>query len=326
LLSTEVVWGNGDIFRTGAVARPGTLEEQWELGCEQDDGSGPGQADYYRIIQGAQGTMGIVTWAALRCERLPMMDEPFIVGSSTLDNISEFAHWLIRLRLANECLVLNNSNLAAILAKECSDEYRMLRESLPSWVLFFCVGGYKYLPEERVSSQIGDILDIARRAGVEPVKSVNGISASEILRLLRSPSTEPYWKLRSKGSCQDIFFLTTRDKLSDFTKIMYDTAVQYDYPIPDIGVYLQPVVQGTSYHCEFNLFFNPQDAMDVNKVRRLSAAAAEALIAGGAFFSRPYGLWADMAYRRDAETTAVLRKVKKIFDPNDIMNPGKLCF
>jgi len=33
-----------------------------------------------------------------------------------------------------------------------------------------------------------------------------------------------------------------------------------------------------------------------------------------------------MAYRRDAETTAALRKVKGIFDPKNIMNTGKLCF
>jgi FAD/FMN-containing dehydrogenase len=55
-------------------------------------------------------------------------------------------------------------------------------------------------------------------------------------------------------------------------------------------------------------------------------AAAGALANRGAFFSRPYGPWADMAYRRDAGTTMALRKVKGIFDPNNVMNPGKLCF
>ena len=29
---------------------------------------------------------------------------------------------------------------------------------------------------------------------------------------------------------------------------------------------------------------------------------------------------------RDAATVAVLNKFKKMFDPNYVMNPGKLCF
>jgi FAD/FMN-containing dehydrogenase len=46
----------------------------------------------------------------------------------------------------------------------------------------------------------------------------------------------------------------------------------------------------------------------------------------GAFFSRPYGPWADLAYGRFTEGVAALRKLKSIFDPNNILNPGKLCF
>ena len=33
-----------------------------------------------------------------------------------------------------------------------------------------------------------------------------------------------------------------------------------------------------------------------------------------------------MIINRDAATVAVLNKLKNIFDPNHIMNPGKVCF
>jgi FAD/FMN-containing dehydrogenase len=33
-----------------------------------------------------------------------------------------------------------------------------------------------------------------------------------------------------------------------------------------------------------------------------------------------------MAFNRDAASTIALKKIKGIFDPNNVMNPGKLCF
>jgi FAD/FMN-containing dehydrogenase len=58
----------------------------------------------------------------------------------------------------------------------------------------------------------------------------------------------------------------------------------------------------------------------------LVGIATRDLMARGAFFSRPYGENAKMIMNNDAATSAALAKVKAIFDPNNIMNPGKLCF
>jgi FAD/FMN-containing dehydrogenase len=85
-------------------------------------------------------------------------------------------------------------------------------------------------------------------------------------------------------------------------------------------------VQGVNYHCEFNLFYDSGNPREFARVRELTLNATKRLMAGGAFFSRPYGESARMIMNRDSATVATLKKVKAIVDPNNIMNPGKLCF
>jgi FAD/FMN-containing dehydrogenase len=326
LACAGLFFGNGDEFRTGQAAGPGTVEEQWAVGGKQKSPYGPGTASFHRIIQGAQGTMGIVTWASMRCELLPSVEEPFVINSPRLNVLLDLAAWLIRLRMVNECFILNRTNLAAIFTKNWPVGYQNLSNSLPEWTLFYTVAGYEYLPEERVASYIRDITDLTQRSGVEAMKAVGGISANEILKTVRKPSGEPYWKLRYKGACHDIFYLTINDKLEGQIKTMKDLVDKAGLSASEMGVYLQPVVQGTGCHCEFTLFYDRNDSKELERVKDLSGTATRELIAGGAFFSRPYGENAAMIFNRDAASVAVLNKFKKIFDPNHIMNPGKVCF
>jgi FAD/FMN-containing dehydrogenase len=326
LSCVEVIFGTGDMFRTGAAAGPGTIEEQWAAGGAQKEAAGPSAASWYRVIQGAQGTMGIVTWASVRCELIPALEEPFMVGFSQLDKILEMVHWLIRLRLVNECFILNDSNLAAIMAKRWPRDYQELKDGLPPWVLFFNIAGYEYFAEDRVSGQIKDMMEIAQRVGLEPVQAIGAVSAYDLLETVKHPSREPYWKLRQKGACHDIFFITVYDNLPGLLDTMYDEAHEIGYPTSEMGVYLQPIVQGTNCHCEFNLFYDPENQSESDRVRELSERVVTSLMAKGAFFSRPYGTSARSIINKDAATVAALKKVKSILDPNDIMNPGKLCF
>jgi FAD/FMN-containing dehydrogenase len=249
-----------------------------------------------------------------------------MVGSANLGTLLEMASWMVRLRMVNECFILNNTNLAAIMAKKWPGDYQKLKNTLPPWVLFYVVAGYEVFPEERISSYIKDITDISRRLGVEAVKAVGKVSAMELLKMVKQPSEEPYWKLRYKGASEDVLFLTINDKIEGLVTAMYGLADRAGYSTADMGVYVQPVVQGTGVHCEFNLFYDPENTDERKRVKELSAAAVRDLMAKGAFFSRPYGENAGIIINRDAASVAVLNKIKKMFDPNNVMNTGKLCF
>jgi hypothetical protein len=177
-----------------------------------------------------------------------------------------------------------------------------------------------------VAYQVSDVNDVAKKTGVAPVEAIGKISSLELLAMANRPSAEPYWKLRAGGGCQDIFFITVYDKIPGLIAAMNDLADAAGYPTTDIGVYLQPIVQGTNCHVGFNLFYDPTSLKEVERVKKLSAEAMEELGCRGAFFSRPYGENARLIVNRDVATVDALKKVKSIFDPNNIMNPGKLCF
>ena len=93
-----------------------------------------------------------------------------------------------------------------------------------------------------------------------------------------------------------------------------------------MGIYIQPVAQGTSCHCEFDLYYNQGNQQEIDITRKVIVEAADKMEAVGAFFSRPYPEWSDIAYRSSLDTAEMQKKVKGIFDPNFILNPGQLCF
>ncbi len=326
LACVEVIFGTGDDFRTGQAAGPGTIEEQWAAGAVQKAPYGPGPIAWHRFIQGAQGTMGIVTWASLRCELLPKLEEPFLVGAANLGPLFELTQWLVRRRLANECFILNRTDLAAIYAKKWPADYESIKSALPPWMVFFNLAGYDYYPEDRVGYQKKDVLGLTQKLGLRLERAQGGVSAVELLKKVQQPCTDTHWKLRYKGASQDIAFLTIYDKLEGLIETMNDLADKAGYPVSDMGVYIQPVVQGTSCHCEFNLFYDPQNSREAGMVRELTNQAVNTLISKGAFFSRPYGETARMIINRDAASVDALAKIKKVLDPNNILNTGKLCF
>ena len=319
LLCTEVVFGTGDLFRTGTAAGPGTIKQQQKMGQAQVNPMGPTQFSPYRVIQGAQGSLGVVTWATLKLELLPSIQKVYHFQSENIQDLLDLQYELLKYRLCDELVILNNMNLACLL-KHTQQEISELVRNLDKWNLIFVISGRGPLAKDKISYLEGDIDDIRAELGLKFSEPNVEISHKQILQFFSEPCVKP-WRIRLRGAYQDILFLTSFEKIPKFISLM-----EANYK-KDFGIYIQPINQGTSYHVEFDLYYDPEDNNNINVIKEKILGVGIQLMDNGAFFSRPYGLWAkEVFFHQSTETINAMKKVKKIFDPNNVLNPGVLCF
>ncbi len=327
LQAMEVVWPTGEIFRMGSASVDGYPNSLSKGG----NPAGPG-LDFYRFFQGAQGTMGVVTWANLKIESLPKMDKVFFAPVDDVGYAIEFLYRILPRRIGQECVLLNDVDLAAIIAEDWPDEFERLRASLPPWTLVLVVSGLLHRPEEKIAYEekfLGEVLknEFPEMHLAENLPGFSGLH-KKLLPLLRNPwpADVPYWKHRYAGACQSLFFITRPELAPQFIVMVEEMAPLYGYPVSDIGIYMQPIEHNRACHLEFHFFYDPTNDADREGIRAMYLDIARALLNEGALFTRPYGDLTPIVYEKAAGYAMTLRRVKKLFDPNNIMNPGTLCF
>jgi FAD/FMN-containing dehydrogenase len=327
LQSMEVVWPNGEVFRMGSASVTGYPDSPSAGG----NPSGPG-LDFYRFLQGAQGTMGVVTWTNLKTEFITQKDKVFLSPVKDLDKVMEFLYRILKIRIGQECLLLNNTDLAAIMVKDIKKEFASLKASLPTWTLILVISGHFRDPDGRIKYEEKALNEVIRKEFPEISFSDNlpGLpgSGQKLLGLLRKPWPKEitYWKNRVRGACHSLFFITKPTLAPKFIERMESLASRHGYPEGELGGYLQPIEHNRACQLEFNLFYDPASRPEVERVRTLASEAAKSLLDKGALFTRPYGELAKLVYDRADGYAATLKRVKKLFDPKNIMNPGNLCF
>jgi FAD/FMN-containing dehydrogenase len=324
LRCTEVVWGDGNRMYTGeAGGSPRDLEAQWKSEKWQVSGTGPMMLDFYRLLTGSQGTMGIVTWASLKCDVNTKVHKMYIVPAAKLESLNDFVYRVLRLRFSNELFVVNGAYLAYLMGGT-KEKVRELMGELPAWAALVGIAGREILPEERVEAQEKDIAEIAQQFGLKMVPAVPGVRGEAALEKANGSSGADYWKETYKGAFQDVFFTTTLDRTPGFVAKMYELADAAGYSSKDIGVYIQPQNMGTSVQIEFSLPYDGANPKETQVVRKLFCDSSREFSAMGAYFLRPHGIWAHLQLNKDAQSYGLLKKMKDIFDPNNVMNTGKL--
>jgi FAD/FMN-containing dehydrogenase len=325
LRCVEVTWGDGTRMFTGeALGGPRDLKAQWAKQQWQVQYMGPWMTDYYRLVTQAQGSMGIVTWASLKAAVKPLIHQLYIAEADDLESLEGFVYKAMWTRFPDEIFILNKFQLASLLAEDYDvDE---LKDVLPPWIVAVGAAGRELIPEVRFEARSKDLIDIAQSFGLDLKEGIANVPGRLLYEKVTSTDkNEIYWKDDYEGSHQSVFFLTQLEKTGLFLRAAREVAEDLGYPTENIGVYIQPKHLGSSYHMEFTFPYDPDSAAATARVQNLVDALSVAVADLGGYFSRPYGKWAGIQLNKDAQSLMALKRLQGIFDPNDVMNPGKLA-
>lgn len=325
LRALEIVWGSGDRLYSGSGAFRGETDEDWEKGRIPVTAPGPNQFDFIKMVTAAQGTMGIVTWASVKCELYPEAEKTFLIQSDNLQDLVSFSQKALRYRFGDDFFILNRSAASWILG-DGKATIQSMKDNLSPWLLFITIKGGQLRAKEKVAFQEADLKEMALENGLHMVSSIGGLSEHMLRDTCISYTGGNNWKLKNSGGAQEIFFLSTLDKIQILIDRSAELVSKQGCSFSDFGIYLQPLQQGVSVHCHIVIPVDRDNAREGDRVNTLFSSLSRDLHGQGAFFSRPYGIWAEMIYEEHTQHTEITKKMKNIFDPNHILNPGKLCF
>ena len=329
IMDTEVVLPDGELFKTG----------NWASGGAFGAPNGPIRNCIYRLWTGAQGTLGILTKMVVQIEPVPTSTKVYFSPFSSLRDALEPLKRIQRKEIGMECFLLNSFNLAALFAEgwavpqqfpvspAASPDFEDLRTTMPPWTLIICIhGGYRRT-EEKTAYESEALIDLCDMLNVELLEGLPAVPGAE--RIMAGEIVKPWTILKKfnyRGSVHDLTFKAPLKKLPELEKIVHDVAEGSGYSARDLGMYLLPLERGRAVHAEFDFHCPGEEGHERSRVKAAWMQASSDLINAGAYFDRPYGPWADMMYSRAAHYTIMLKKLKAETDPNNILNPGKLCF
>ena len=323
LLCMEVVFGNGEMFRTGEAAGPQSLEENRKFGAALTNPIGPGQTDIFRIIQGAKGSYGIVSWISMQCDEIPVKRIVSFVESDDVNPLTEFLYAVVRKRWIDEAFILNDTLFKSI--------FPLTNSSIKKYVLVFAINGYEnFFPDEKISYQFESCNEVLKNLNIEAVDNIAGITQKDIEPLLDGNTIDPHPKFSEKTISIDVFYNSTLDRIQEHISSVDDILKKQGFPLERVNIYLQPVIQARSVNIEFSLLADRPDSgnqeFSIEKVKKICKIIAQNVASKGAFFSRSYNLINDIAFSRDDAFIEGLIKLKRIFDPDNILNKGQLIF
>jgi glycolate oxidase len=163
--------------------------------------------------------------------------------------------------------------------------------------------------------------EVCRKAGALDVVAAATDAEAERLWSVRRKISPAVWRLKPTKLNEDV--VVPRSRVPDLLERVSEIAAERNLLIPCFG-------HAGDGNIHVNVMLDPDDPDEVARGRAAVEEVLRAAVALGGTISGEHGIgYAKAPYLHfalTAETIEMMRRVKETFDPNGILNPGKMFF
>jgi len=291
VVGLEVILGSGEIINTGRK----TIKNTTGL-------------DFTGLFIGSEGTLGIITEISLKL--LPIPPNP-ATAIAYFDNLPSSGEAILEIfnKGFNPSLMEIIDQLSLLQVEKV---YKMSLDTNASCVILMQTNG------NNAFNDIKKMLDICKKYGAFNTKHVNSLIDGEKLFEIRRKVWPAFEKLGKSMLPEDV--AVPRQHLAKLLKGIIDIGKKFNIEIPTMGH-----AGDGNLHPLF--VFDKNNIQEVEKVRKAFVEIIKLSLKLGGTIAGEHGIGTlkkdFIKYELDDIYLRKMRQIKKVFDPNNILNPGK---
>jgi glycolate oxidase len=294
VLGLEVVLADGQVLHTGSKCMKSV--------------SG---FDLTRLFVGSEGTLGVITEITLKINPKPPLTQTAMATFDILEDAGRAVSEIMYSGILPSALeVVNQQTLMAI--NQNTDLNLPEVEAL----LVAEVDGYT---REETEFQLAKIIDIFEKNKASTVRKAESQEEAEALWSARKSAYGVMARINYNLFVEDLS--VPMSKMADILRVISDIAEKYDLKIPTVGHAgdgnLHPVIS-----------FDGTNPKEVKRVEEATEELFEKVIKLGGTLTGEHGIGLAkaplMPLEHEGVAMDVMRALKGLFDPNNILNPGKM--
>jgi glycolate oxidase len=264
------------------------------------------------LFVGAEGTLGIITKITLRLIPLPKFRRSAVATFHSVEEAS-----VAVTRIMESGLLPASIELMDNMTIRCVEEYKPAGLPLDAgaMLLFALDGNY----EQIVISETEAVAQICRDAGASGVRVAADESENDKLWEARRAVSPALARRRPNKLGEDVS--VPRSELPELVRGIAEISRRYNLPIPVFG-------HAGDGNLHPNILCDRSDPEEMTRVREAAAEIFRLAVRLGGTLSGEHGIGLlkkeFMEVALGAEQVELMRRLKATFDPNGILNSGKL--
>ena len=295
VLALQIVLPDGRVMRTGSK-------------CMKSSSG----YDLTKLFVGSEGTLGVVTEITLKINPKPSLSSTAMATFEDLEDagraVSEIMHSGI---LPSALEVVDQQTLIAI------NQNTDLNLPEVEAILIAETDGHT---REETQFQLNKVIEIFKKNNASTVKQAATKEEAEALWTARKSAYAVMSRINNSLAVEDLS--VPMSKVPNILKAISDLAKKYDLKIPTVG-------HAGDGNLHPTISYDGTNPDEVKRVEQASAELFEKVIELGGTLTGEHGIGLAkarfMTMEHDPVAMDVMRSIKKSFDPNNILNPGKMA-